>query len=98
MLAELLEVHLASPFPAGYRGQEVGGIDLVLLDADVVGLVSSYLAHNGFTESQRLVLEGCVSDADRVLSGLSGEAQLYFGRVRELALSVRLVSVDPRVV
>ena len=98
MIAELLEAHLASPFPAESRGQEVAGVDLILLDADVAGLVSSHLACGGLTESQRLMLDGCVSDADRVLPGLFGEAQRYFARVRELACSVLQSNDDPRAV
>ena len=98
MIAELLDAHLASSFPAGKRGDAVSGIDLVLLDADVAGLASSYLAHGALSESQRLILEGCLNDADRVVSGLSGEAGVYFARVRELAASVLRAGVDPRAV
>ncbi|RKT08689.1 hypothetical protein BX285_7053 [Streptomyces sp. 1114.5] len=38
-LARLWEEHRSAPFPASFRGVDIDGTDLVLLDADVAGLV-----------------------------------------------------------
>ncbi|MPY34122.1 hypothetical protein FNH09_23590 [Streptomyces adustus] len=35
----LWEAHLRAPFPESFRGVDLDGVDLVLLDADVAGLV-----------------------------------------------------------
>ncbi|MFB7338278.1 hypothetical protein ACFC00_42825 [Streptomyces adustus] len=38
-LSVLWEAHLRAPFPESFRGVDLDGVDLVLLDADVAGLV-----------------------------------------------------------
>ncbi len=40
---ELLQEHRAASFPARLRGEEVAGVDAVVVDADVVGIVVSWL-------------------------------------------------------
>ena len=88
MIVEILETHSAAPFPEGYRGREVANVDLATLDADVAALASSYLANRGLGEAQRLILEGCASDAERLVPLLVGDARTYFARVHELASAV----------
>ena len=88
MIVELLEAHYTAPFPAEYRGAEIAAVDLMVLDADVVGLATSYLAAGRLGEAQRLILDGCVTDAERVLPHLDGGARSYFASVRELAAAV----------
>lgn len=88
MIVELLEAHDAAPFPAECRGAEIAAVDLMVLDADVVGLATSYLAAGRLGEAQRLILEGCVTDAERVLPHLDSGARSYFVGVREIAAAV----------
>ena len=39
---QLFQEHQEAHFPSGYRGNEIDGIDLVMLDADTYGLIDSY--------------------------------------------------------
>ncbi|MEU8760157.1 hypothetical protein [Streptomyces sp. NPDC048659] len=43
-LDRLWAAHLDAPFPGGFRGVDIGGVDLVLLDADVAGLVQTAMS------------------------------------------------------
>ncbi len=88
MIVELLEMHDAAGFPEDCRGRRAGGIDLVRLDADVVDLASRFLASGSLGDGQRLVLDGCASDAERLVPLLAGDARSYFSRVHELATEV----------
>jgi hypothetical protein len=88
VIVEMLETHYAAPFPEGYRGREVANVNLAMLDADVAALASSYLSSRGLSAAQRLILEGCASDAERLLPLLVGDARTYFARVHELASAV----------
>ncbi|MFJ4693145.1 hypothetical protein [Streptomyces sp. NPDC088766] len=54
-------------FPAGLRGADVAGADLVLPDADVAGPVLREL-HGGPDDEGVAVLCSCVADLGRVLS------------------------------
>jgi hypothetical protein len=95
MIVELLESHHAAPFPEDYRGRTVAGVVLATLEADVVGLASSYLANRALGDGQRLILEGAAADAERVLPLLVGDARPYFARVHDLAGAVLRAADDP---
>jgi hypothetical protein len=43
----LLKKHLGSPYPSGYGGVEIKGIDLVMLAADTVGCITTYYGQFG---------------------------------------------------
>ncbi|WP_392972479.1 hypothetical protein [Streptomyces sp. LN245] len=43
----LWQEHLDAAFPAGLRGAEPAGIDVVLLDATAAGCVSTWLSDGG---------------------------------------------------
>jgi hypothetical protein len=85
---ELLEAQQAAPFPEACRGRGVADVPLAALDAEVVELASAYLAHRRLGDAQRLILEGCLADAERVLPLLGGEARAYFARLHEIAAAV----------
>ncbi len=88
-IAEFWKIQSASPFPPGCRGQEVAGVDLVLLDSTIAGCVSTYLNSKGcFDLWYTAILGLCYRDVTIVASKLEGEAQGYFGRWEEL---IRLV-------
>ncbi|MEU8651627.1 hypothetical protein [Streptomyces sp. NPDC048737] len=65
-LLRLWEERRRALFPAGFRGVDVAGVDLVLLDADVAGLVPREL-RGGLDDEGVAVLRACVADLDRVL-------------------------------
>jgi hypothetical protein len=85
----LWEEHLRGTFPRGSAGEEVDGVDLVLLDSLAAGCVSSYLAAGGRLDPEhRAVLETCATDLSRVVPKLRGQARAYFERLRVLSDAV----------
>lgn len=44
---ELKKMFFALPFPKGLAGEEIAGIDLVLLDSDCAGLIDKFLGRKG---------------------------------------------------
>ena len=66
----------ASAFPPRLRGREVGGVEMVLLDADVAGCVESWLGSPQPLGGQRRErLEQCRAELDHVLPLLSDPAE-----------------------
>ncbi|WP_042457194.1 hypothetical protein [Streptacidiphilus jiangxiensis] len=83
-LARLWAEHRAAPYPASFRGVEVDGVDLVLLDAEAAGLVGREL--EGVLDDLGVaLLRACVEDLDKVVP-LIGEASCaaYFDRLRTI--------------
>jgi hypothetical protein len=87
---------LAMPFPAGLRGVDLANVSMVLLDADVVGCVQSWLANGGELDAARWDWLGrCLEDLDRVVPLLSREEDVaYFDACRTVGLLVQ-ESEDP---
>jgi hypothetical protein len=86
-LPRLWRKHSHAEFPSRLRGEELAGVDLVTLDSDVVGCVTTYLAAKGsLDEAQKQVLVRSVDHLDAVLPLLASRNEsLYFGRLRELS-------------
>jgi hypothetical protein len=64
----LVRAHGRAPFPPGLRGREEAGVDLVMLDADVAGHLSSWGASSRRRQEDREVaLKVNLDDLDRVL-------------------------------
>ncbi|MGV9313619.1 hypothetical protein ACWDR0_15730 [Streptomyces sp. NPDC003691] len=86
-LARLWQDHLAAPFPGGFRGVDVDGVDLVLLDADVAGLVRRE-AEGGLDGPGIARLRYCIADLDRIVPLLDEEyCASYFVGLRAMALT-----------
>ncbi|WP_234314224.1 MULTISPECIES: hypothetical protein [unclassified Streptomyces] len=84
-LARLWEDHLRALFPDGFRGVDFGGVDLVLLDADVAGLVQREL-NGGLDEGSIDSLWGRIDDLDKVVPLINEEyCASYFTRLRTMA-------------
>lgn len=88
--AALWREHGRADFPARLRGAEVAGVDLVMLDADVVGCASSWGAGGEDRQAEREALvRSLLIDLDRVVPALSAEEEVaYFERLRALVLLV----------
>ncbi|WP_327380846.1 hypothetical protein [Streptomyces sp. NBC_01207] len=85
-LARLWEDHLHALFPDGFRGVDFDGVDLVLLDADVAGLVRRELK-GGLDDSGIACLWGCIADLDKVVPLINEEyCASYFTKLRTMAL------------
>jgi hypothetical protein len=54
LVSQLWEHHLRDPFPARLRGEELAGVDMVMLDADVAGCVDTWLHGSGPLDRGRL--------------------------------------------
>ncbi|WP_051927098.1 hypothetical protein [Streptomyces durhamensis] len=92
-VARLWHEHLDAEFPAGLRGAERDGIDLVMLDADIAGCVTTWHDNGGFLDAERLrILRHCITELDKVLPLLMNAEELrYYMRLHRLAtrLTVR---------
>jgi hypothetical protein len=85
-IPELWNIHLASKFPRGYGGETIEGIDLVLLDSDIAGCVSTFITNNGQLDLFRTAILGrCYRDSTIVTSHLAGEAKERFSRLETLS-------------
>lgn len=93
---DLLDARRAASYPAELsEGEEVGGIALVMLDADIDGLAAAYLASGGTLRSdQWFTLRQCVADVRSVLPRLSGEPWVYFARLFALAQAMLRTAPD----
>ncbi|GGR81164.1 hypothetical protein GCM10010252_19610 [Streptomyces aureoverticillatus] len=83
----LWQEHLDAAFPAGLRGAELAGHDMVMLDADVAGCVSTWRDNGGSLDAWRhQVLHGRIAALEKVLPLLTDAQELrYFRRLRRLA-------------
>ncbi|WP_235619282.1 hypothetical protein [Embleya scabrispora] len=84
-LARLWEDHLRALFPDGFRGVDFDGVDLVLLDADVAGLVHTEL-NGGLDDSGIAYIWGCIADLDKIVPLINEEyCASYFSKLRTMA-------------
>jgi hypothetical protein len=87
LVSRLWKEHWDAAFPARLRGEELAGVDMVMVDADIAGCVDSWLSSSGPLDPERLsLLRYLRRDLDRVLALLDddGERQ-YYERLRDLA-------------
>ena len=67
------------PFPEGLAGEEIGGIDLVMLDADTAGLITTFVSSRGkLTASNFQLLKRLRNGLRIVTKGLDGISRSYF--------------------
>ncbi len=82
----LYDQHERAEFPDRWRDEEPGGVEMVMLDADVAGVVWSWLSGGRLDATRQSVLRSSLRDLDRVLPVLSDSQELqYCQRLRELA-------------
>ena len=88
-LTTLWDEHLKAEFPSDCLGQEIQGVELVLLDTDVAGCISTYLGSKGKLDAQGLaILRSCYRDLAVVLPLLQPEAAAYFQRIDQMVSCV----------
>lgn len=84
-LAGLWEEHRRALFPASFRGVDIEGVDLVLLDADVHGLVQREL-NGGLDDRGIAILWACIADLEKIVPLINEEyCAAYFARLRTMA-------------
>ncbi|MEV6400259.1 hypothetical protein AB0M39_36680 [Streptomyces sp. NPDC051907] len=84
-LAGLWQEHRRALFPASFRGVDIEGVELILLDADVAGLVHREL-NGGLDDKGVAALWACIADLDKIVPLVDEEyCASYFTRLRTLA-------------
>ncbi|MET8584178.1 hypothetical protein ABZX39_25355 [Streptomyces collinus] len=86
--------HMNAPFPARLRGADRAGFDMVLIDSETAGCVSTWLKNNGSLDARgHSVLVRCIARLEQILPTLSdADDPTYWQRLHELA---RLVADSP---
>ncbi|WLQ53748.1 hypothetical protein P8A21_40135 (plasmid) [Streptomyces poriferorum] len=86
LLSRLWDEHKLAMFPPHLRGQDIEGEDMVMLDADIAGCVSSSLS-GPLDERRRSILLRCLAALEKVVPSISNEAGAveYNERLREMA-------------
>jgi hypothetical protein len=85
LIGELWTEHTNTPFPKGFRGMDVSGIDFVMLDADVAGCVDTFLSRGNLNLFQTAVLGLSYRNLSFVLPILNEEGAAYFWRLERLS-------------
>ncbi|GJF32710.1 hypothetical protein KNE206_54100 [Kitasatospora sp. NE20-6] len=84
-LARLWEEHRHALYPDSFRGVDIEGVELILLDADVAGLVRREL-NGGLDDHGIAVLWACIADLDKIVPLINSEyCASYFARLRTMA-------------
>ncbi|MYX31950.1 MULTISPECIES: hypothetical protein [unclassified Streptomyces] len=76
---------MRAPFPAGFRGVDIEGAELILLDADVALVVQGEL-EGGLSGEDVAMLWACITGLDKILPLISDEyCRSYYARLRLMA-------------
>jgi len=84
-IADLWQEHLDTPFPKGFRGRNLDGVDFVMLDANIAGCVQTYVERGKLNMFQMSMLGLSYRDATFVMPVLNDEGAAYFWRLERLA-------------
>src|SRR4051794_35336672 len=84
-IADLWQENLHTPFPKHFRGRDLNGIDLVMLDANIAGCVQTFVERGKLNMFQTAMLGLSYRDATFVLPTLNEEGAAYFWRLERLA-------------
>ena len=81
-----------TPFPSSNGGEEVKGVCLVSVDTFASGCIDTFVKNHGNLDGERInILIECVSDTNKIVDDLQGEAKSYFItllKLSELVLEV----------
>lgn len=86
-LGQLWQEHERAPFPEWLGGEEINGVDLVMIDADIAGCIASCVdAPRNLDPARREALVQCRADLDRVLPHLTDtDDGAYLARLADMA-------------
>ncbi|MEQ8241150.1 MAG: hypothetical protein RIA69_18190 [Cyclobacteriaceae bacterium] len=74
------------PFPEGITGEEIHGIDLVMLDADTAGLIEKFIGYNyKLTGTDFDLLKRLSVELKTVTKELDGQSRTYFSTLWNIA-------------
>jgi len=95
LIEQLWREHELAAFPQGYRGKDINGIDLVMLDADVAGCVDTFLSRGNLNLFQTAILGLCYRNLSYLLPTLNEEGKAYYRRLELLAeLVLKAVAIS----
>lgn len=70
---------LQIPFPDNLSGEEINGIDLVILDSDTAGLIDKFIHHDSQLYINDInLLRQCCRELELVEKELQGQQKEYF--------------------
>ncbi len=85
LIRTLWKEHRCAPFPKGFGGKDVSGIDFVMLDANVAGCVDTFLSRGNLNLYQAAILGLSYRDLSYVIPIINDEGKEYFWRLERLA-------------
>ena len=95
LIERLWREHESAAFPQGYRGKDVKGVDLVMLDADVAGCVHTFVSRGNLNLFQTAVLGLCYRNLTHSIPMLNEEGKAYYCRLERLAeLVLKAVAIS----
>ncbi|WP_371614200.1 hypothetical protein [Streptomyces sp. NBC_00454] len=84
-LTRLWAEHRRALYPDSFRGVDIEGVELILLDADVAGLVHTEL-NGGLDDNGIALLWACIADLDKIAPLINSEyCASYFAKLRTMA-------------
>jgi hypothetical protein len=75
-------------FPSQCNCKAVNGIDLLMIDADVAGCISTFLRHGTLDGERVEILQFSRKRLNQVIAGLDGHPRFYFRRLKQVASAV----------
>jgi hypothetical protein len=85
-VAALYEAHRNAPFPSRWRGADVAGFDMIVLDSYPSGCISVWLAQGGVLDDWRWnILAEYEQRLLRVLPELDDNGREYYQRLLDMA-------------
>ena len=88
-VARLWEAHSEAPFPSRLTSVDVAGVEMVMLDADVAGCVSTWLNNGGNIDDRWwAVLATRERQLERVVPKLSDREAAYYQRLLDMTVLV----------
>ena len=89
-VARLWRKHANAEFPARLRGEEVGDVNMVELEADIANCIRGWRSEGGTLDDERSkILTQRIEDLDAVMPLLTSRVEvLYFERLCQLAVVV----------
>jgi hypothetical protein len=88
-VTQLWEAHSEAAFPRRLLYDDVAGVEMVMLDADVSGCVSTWLSRDGSIDNWRWnILASRERDLELVLPKLSGQEAAYYQGLLDMAVLI----------
>jgi len=85
LIEQLWREHELAAFPRDYRGKDLNGVDMVMLDADVAGCIHTFVRRGNLNLFQTAVLGLCYRNLTYLIPMLSEEGKAYYCRLERLA-------------